>query len=283
MSDIPILEICIDSVASAIAAEQGGAARVELCQNLFEGGTTPSVGTVYRTLERVGIKVNAIIRPRGGDFLYSDDEFAVMQHDIVTLKGMGINGVVIGMLNADGTIDVERSSRLIELARPLEVTYHRAFDVTADPFRSLDDIIGLGVERLLTSGQEPSVLEGVELIAELVRRAGDDIIIMPGAGITEKNLPRIIRETGAKEFHVTGSASVLSNMEFRNERCFMGKALYAPEFSLKVTNPDKIRNYIQLLNNREYAWPSTGVNRQLRTAKPFFAFPPSSGLRPPSP
>jgi copper homeostasis protein len=174
-----------------------------------------------------------------------------MQHDIVTLKGMGINGVVIGMLNADGTIDVERSSRLIELARPLEVTYHRAFDVTADPFRSLDDIIGLGVERLLTSGQEPSVLEGVELIAELVRRAGDDIIIMPGAGITEKNLPRIIRETGAKEFHVTGSAPVQSKMEFRNERCFMGKALYAPEFSLKVTNPDKIRNYIQLLNNRE--------------------------------
>jgi copper homeostasis protein len=251
MSDIPILEICIDSVASAIAAEQGGAARVELCQNLFEGGTTPSVGTVYQTLERVGIKVNAIIRPRGGDFLYSDDEFAVMQHDIITLKEMGINGVVIGMLNADGTIDVERSSRLIELARPLEVTYHRAFDVTADPFRSLDDIIGLGAERLLTSGQEPSVLEGVELIAELVRRAGDDIIIMPGAGITEKNLPRIMRETGAKEFHVTGSAPVQSTMEFRNERCFMGKALYPPEFSLKVTNADKIRNYIKLLNDRE--------------------------------
>ncbi|MFT6561849.1 MAG: copper homeostasis protein [Limisphaerales bacterium] len=251
MSDIPILEICIDSVASAIAAEQGGAARVELCQNLFEGGTTPSVGTVYQTLERVGIKVNAIIRPRGGDFLYSDDEFAVMQHDIITLKEMGVNGVVIGMLNADGTIDVERSSRLIELARPLEVTYHRAFDVTADPFRSLDDIIGLSAERLLTSGQEPSVLEGVELIAELVRRAGDDIIIMPGAGITEKNLPRIMRETGAKEFHVTGSAPVQSTMEFRNERCFMGKALYPPEFSLKVTNADKIRNYIKLLNNRE--------------------------------
>jgi copper homeostasis protein len=251
MSDIPILEICIDSVASAIAAEQGGAARVELCQNLFEGGTTPSVGTVCQTLERVGIKVNAIIRPRGGDFLYSDDEFAVMQHDIITLKEMGVNGVVIGMLNADGTIDVERSSRLIELARPLEVTYHRAFDVTADPFRSLDDIIGLSAERLLTSGQEPSVLEGVELIAELVRRAGDDIIIMPGAGITEKNLPRIMRETGAKEFHVTGSAPVQSTMEFRNERCFMGKALYPPEFSLKVTNADKIRNYIKLLNNRE--------------------------------
>ena len=158
MSDTPILEICIDSVASAIAAEQGGGARVELCQNLFEGGTTPSVGTVYRTLEQVGIKVNAIIRPRGGDFLYSDDEFAVMQHDIVTLKEMGINGVVIGLLNADGTIDTDRSRQLIELARPLEVTYHRAFDVTADPFRSLDDIIALGVERLLTSGQEPSVL-----------------------------------------------------------------------------------------------------------------------------
>jgi copper homeostasis protein len=248
MSDTPILEICIDSVASAIAAEQGGAARVELCQNLFEGGTTPSLGTVFHTLERVGIKVNVIIRPRGGDFLYSDDEFTVMQRDIVALKEMGINGVVIGLLNADGTIDTGRSRQLIELARPLEVTYHRAFDVTADPFRSLDDIIGLGTERLLTSGQEPSVLEGVELIAELVRRAGDDIIIMPGAGITEKNLPRIRRETGAKEFHVTGSAPVQSNMEFRNERCFMGKALYPPEFSLRVTDADKTRNYVQLLS-----------------------------------
>ena len=251
MSDTPILEICIDSVASAIAAEQGGAARVELCQNLFEGGTTPSVGTVYRTLERVGIKVNAIIRPRGGDFLYSDDEFAVMQHDIVALKEMGINGVVIGLLNADGTIDTGRSRQLIELARPLEVTYHRAFGVTANPFRSLDDLMRLGVERLLTSGQEPSVLEGVELIAELVKRAGDDIIIMPGAGITEKNLPRIMRETGAREYHLTGSAPVLSKMEFRNERCFMGKALYPPEFSLKVTDADNIRNCVQLLTSGE--------------------------------
>ena len=249
MNETPILEICIDSVASAIAAEQGGAARVELCQNLFEGGTTPSVGTVYRALERVDIKVNAIIRPRGGDFLYSDDEFAVMQHDIVALKEIGINGVVIGLLNADGTIDIDRSRQLIELARPLEVTYHRAFDVTADPFRSLDDIIALGVERLLTSGQEPSVLEGVELIAELVRRAGGDIIIMPGAGITEKNLPRIMRETGAKEYHLTGSAPVQSKMEFRNERCFMGKALYPPEFSLKVTDADKIRNYCSILSD----------------------------------
>ena len=153
MSDTPIIEVCIDSVASAIAAEEGGAARVELCQNLFEGGTTPSIGTVHHALERVGIKVNAIIRPRGGDFLYSDDEFAVMQRDLVALKEMGINGAVIGLLNADGTIDTERSRQLIDLARPLEVTYHRAFDVSADPFRSLYDIIGLVVERLLTSGQ----------------------------------------------------------------------------------------------------------------------------------
>jgi copper homeostasis protein len=251
MSNSPLIEVCIDSVASAIAAEQGGAARVELCQNLFEGGTTPSMGTVYHALQRVGIKVNVIIRPRGGDFLYSDDEFAVMQHDIVGFKEMGINGVVIGLLNADGTIDIERSRQLIDLARPLEVTYHRAFDVTADPFRSLDDLIGLGVERLLTSGQEPSVLEGVELIAELVRRADKDLIVMPGAGINAKNLPRIIRETGAKEYHLTGSAMVKSKMEFRNERCFMGKALYAPEFSLKITDADKIQNCVHVLIGKE--------------------------------
>ena len=245
----PLLEICIDSVASAISAEQGGAARVELCQNLFEGGTTPSIGTVYQTLQRVGIKVNAIIRPRGGDFLYSSDEFEIMKRDIVTLKESGINGVVIGMLNADGSIDTERTQQLIELARPLEVTFHRAFDVSLDPFRSLENLIDLGVDRLLTSGQEPSVLEGVELIAELVRRAGDDIIIMPGAGITAKNLTRIIQETGAKEYHVTGSSPIASKMEFRNERCFMGKALYPPEFSMKVADPEKIRHYIDLLNN----------------------------------
>ncbi|MEC7883513.1 MAG: copper homeostasis protein CutC [Verrucomicrobiota bacterium] len=245
----PLLEICIDSVASAISAEQGGAARVELCQNLFEGGTTPSIGTVYQTLQRVGIKVNAIIRPRGGDFLYSSDEFEIMKRDIVTLKEAGINGVVIGMLNADGSIDTERTQQLIELARPLEVTFHRAFDVSLDPFRSLENLIDLGVDRLLTSGQEPSVLEGVELIAELVRRAGDDIIIMPGAGITAKNLTRIIQETGAKEYHVTGSSPIASKMEFRNERCFMGKALYPPEFSMKVADPEKIRHYIDLLNN----------------------------------
>ncbi len=245
----PLLEICIDSVASAISAEQGGAARVELCQNLFEGGTTPSIGTVYQTLQRVGIKVNAIIRPRGGDFLYSSDEFEIMKRDIVTLKEAGINGVVIGMLNADGSIDTERTQQLIELARPLEVTFHRAFDVSLDPFRSLENLIDLGVDRLLTSGQEPSVLEGVELIAELVRRAGDDIIIMPGAGITAKNLTRIIQETGAKEYHVTGSSPIASKMEFRNERCFMGKALYPPEFSMKVADPEKIRQYIDLLND----------------------------------
>ena len=246
-NNTPILEICIDSVASAIAAEQGGAARVELCQNLFEGGTTPSIGTVHQALERVNIKVNVIIRPRGGDFLFSNDEFESMKHDIVTLKAAGINGVVIGMLNTDGSIDNERTRQLIELARPLEVTFHRAFDVSADPFRSLDDLINLGIDRLLTSGQEPSVLEGVELISELVRRAGDDIIIMPGAGITPKNLTRIIRETGAKEFHVTGSSTVTSKMEYRNERCYMGKALYPPEFSIKVTDPEKIRHYGQLI------------------------------------
>ena len=230
-----------------MAAETGGAARVELCQNLFEGGTTPSIGTVNQTLERVGIKVNVIIRPRGGDFLYSNDEFEAMKHDIIALKEAGINGVVIGMLNANGSIDIERTRKLIELARPLEVTFHRAFDVSVDPFQSLNDLINLDVDRLLTSGQEPSVLEGVELIAELVRRAGDDIIIMPGAGITPKNLTRIIRETGAREYHVTGSSPLNSKMEFRNDRCFMGKALYPPEFSIKVTDPEKIRHYTQLL------------------------------------
>lgn len=248
MNPAYVLEVCIDSVTSAIAAETGGAARVELCQNLFEGGTTPSIGAIYNACEKTNIKVNVIIRPRGGDFCYSVDEMQVMKGDILALKETGVNGVVIGALKPDGHIDLEHCRELIDLARPLEVTYHRAFDVTPDPRKSLEELIELKVDRVLTSGQEPSVLEGVELIAELVRLAGEDLIVMPGAGITEKNLPRIVRKTRAKEYHVTGTRTMESPMTFRNERCFMGKALYPPEYSLKVADEKRIHNYCEILN-----------------------------------
>jgi copper homeostasis protein len=235
-----IIEVCVDSVESAIAAEQGGADRVELCDNLLEGGTTPSAGAIAIARGRLGIKLQVIIRPRGGDFCYSELEFAVMRHDVEVAKQLGADGVVIGMLTSDGEIDIERTRALIELAHPLSVTFHRAFDMARDPYRALEDLIGLGVDRILTSGQEPSVIEGLDLIAELVQLAGERVIIMPGGG-TERNVHKVVTRSGVREVHVTGTTSVESAMRFRNQRVFMGGELRPPEYARLTTDPEKIR------------------------------------------
>ena len=183
-----IFEICVDSVAGVRAAKAAGADRVELCADLLEGGITPSRGMIRqaRTIEGIGLHV--MIRPRGGDFLFDDDEFAAMRSDIETAKAEGADGVVIGLLSATGEIDIARTRELIALARPLSVTFHRAFDMTPEPFEALEALIELGVDRVLTSGQEASVLEGLPLIVELIERAGDRIVIMPGGGITARNI-----------------------------------------------------------------------------------------------
>ena len=234
-----ILEVCVDSVESAMAAERGGADRVELCDNLLEGGTTPSAGAIAVARDRLGIKLHVIIRPRGGDFCYSDIEFAVMRHDITLAKQLGADGVVIGILTSDGDVDIARTRELIELARPLSVTFHRAFDMSRDPYRALEDLIGLGVDRILTSGQEPSVIEGLDLIAELVRIAGERVIIMPGGG-TERNIKKVVARSGVREVHVVGTTSVESSMRFRNGRVFMGGELRPPEYTRTTTDPAKI-------------------------------------------
>jgi copper homeostasis protein len=233
------IEVCVDSVESAMAAERGGADRVELCDNLLEGGTTPSAGAIAIARQQLEIKLHVIIRPRGGDFCYSDVEFAVMRHDVAQAKQLGADGVVIGILTSDGDIDVERTRALIELARPLSVTFHRAFDMARDPYRALEDLIGLGIDRILTSGQEPSVLEGLDLIAELVQLAGDRVIIMPGGG-TERNIGKVVARSGVRELHVTGTTSVESPMRFRNARIFMGGELRPPEYTRATTDPEKI-------------------------------------------
>jgi copper homeostasis protein len=234
------IEVCVDSVESAMAAERGGADRVELCDNLLEGGTTPSAGAIAIARERLKIKLQVIIRPRGGDFCYSDVEFAVMRHDVALAKQLGADGVVIGILTSDGEIDVARTRELIELARPLSVTFHRAFDMSRDPYRALEQLIELGVDRILTSGQEPSVIEGLDLIAELVRLAGDRVIIMPGGG-TERNIHKVVARSGVREAHVIGTTSVESPMRFRNQRVFMGGELRPPEYSRLTTDPERIR------------------------------------------
>ena len=240
------LEVCVDSVESAMAAERGGADRVELCASLWEGGTTPSAGAIAAARERLGIKLHVMIRPRGGDFCYSEIEFDVMQRDISLAKQLGADGVVFGLLKTDGSIDVERTRVLIEMARPLNVTFHRAFDMTSDPWRALEDLIALGVDRILTSGQESSVVEGLDLITELVKRADNRIIIMPGGGLNERNIQRVVARSGVREVHVSGRVSVESEMQYRNERVFMGGALRPPEYLGSVTDAEKISRLRQM-------------------------------------
>jgi copper homeostasis protein len=243
MKNGTLFEICVDSVDAALAAQEGGGDRVELCADLLEGGTTPSAGTVQLTLEALRIPVNVIIRPRGGDFCYSDAEFEVMRRDVEMAKSWGANGVVIGVLDPNGTVDVDRTQALVEAARPLSVTFHRAFDVTRNPFEALETLIGLGVDRVLTTGQESSALEGLELIAELVRQAGGRIIIMPG-GINERTASRIVAGSGAREFHFAALSSVNGRMAYRNPRVFMGGELRPPEYALSITDPASVRSVI---------------------------------------
>lgn len=236
-----LLETCVDSIEGALAAQAGGADRVELCADLFEGGITPGPGTILLARERLKIGLNVIIRPRGGDFCYSDAEFEVMKRDVEFSKRAGADGVVIGILRPDGSVDVDRTGELVRLARPMSVTFHRAFDLTRDPFEALEDVISLGVDRLLTSGQEGTVVEGLDLLVELVRRAGKRVIIMPGGGINERNLAKVAAATGAREFHASGSTTVDGRMKYRTSRVFMGGALRSPEYTIRATDPNRIK------------------------------------------
>jgi copper homeostasis protein len=236
-----IFEICVDSAAAVRAAREAGANRVELCAALLEGGVTPSRGMIRQARKVDGVGLHVMIRPRGGDFLFDDDEMAVMCSDVETAKQEGADGVVIGLLTREGEIDAARSRKLIELARPLSVTFHRAFDMAREPLEALETLIGLGVDRVLTSGQEATVLEGLPLIVELVRRAGSRIVVMPGGGITSRNVQRIVAAARPREIHFACLASVESQMQFRREHVFMGGELRPPEFDRLTTSAPSIR------------------------------------------
>lgn len=246
MSKPVLIEVCIDSVASALAAQQGGAARVELCANLFEGGTTPSAGCIATVRKQLSIDLQVLIRPRGGDFYYSDEEFEVMKYDIQLAKELGVNGVVIGMLHQDGSVDKKRTKELVELAKPMNITFHRAFDMTPDPFLAMEEIIDLGINRILTSGQERTAFEGAELLAQLVEKSAQRIIILPGGGITERNLRKIVTKTGVTECHTSGRKSITSTMTYQKSHVFMGGELRLPEYGLSVVDAEKIRTLGQL-------------------------------------
>ncbi|MBK9529106.1 MAG: copper homeostasis protein CutC [Acidobacteria bacterium] len=239
MSDIKV-EICVDSVESAVAAQTGGAHRVELCDNLMEGGTTPSFGSIEVAKKLLDIKLHVIIRPRGGDFLYSETEFEIMKRDIEAAKKLGVDGIVIGLLDSDGNIDTQRTAELVELSRPMTVTFHRAFDVCRDPLKAIDELAEIGVDRILTSGQEATAVEGLDMLADCVRHAASRITIMACGNLNERNINKVVAATGVKEVHFTAFADVASGMRFRNERVFMGGTLRPPEYSRSVTDAGRV-------------------------------------------
>lgn len=241
------LEICVDSIESAIIAQNAGADRIELCANLCEGGTTPGYGTIAAVRENLTIGMNVIIRPRGGDFLYSHDDYEIMKREIDLCGECGADGIVIGILKSDGSIDIERTAKLTELARPMSVTFHRAFDLCSDPVKGLEDIVSSGADRLLTSGQKNKVIDGTELIRRLIAQSKNRIKIMPGSGINISNIDRIARLTGAEEFHLTGRKVTNSEMIFRNSEILMGGCSDIPEYSRKIADYDMIRSIIDKL------------------------------------
>jgi len=209
-----LIEIATSDFNTTRSAVNGGADRIELCANLAEGGTTPSYATIKRCREAFDVSIYPIIRPRGGDFLYTKDEFAIMKRDVELCKELGCDGIVIGLLNMDGSIDRTRTSQLVETAYPLGVTFHRAFDRCKDANEALEQLIEIGVERILTSGQKPSVVDGVDLVAELNKRSDGRIIIMPGSGVRKENIKMLAEKTGCTEFHSSLRGKRKSDMQF---------------------------------------------------------------------
>jgi copper homeostasis protein len=241
-----LLEVCIDSVESAIAAEQGGAKRVELCADLLEGGITPGAGLIASVRRHISIDLFVMIRPRGGDFFYSDLEFEVMQEEIARALELGANGVVLGLLDLDGRVDVARTRALVELAAPLPVTFHRAIDMTPDLKAALEDVIETGAARILTSGGAPSAPEAIDVVSRLVEVAGSRIGIMPGSGLKAKNITAIAQATGAHEFHTSARSAIPSPVRFRKQGMALGDALDR-EYSRFVVLPETVRAIVAAL------------------------------------
>jgi len=233
------LEVCANSYSSALAAQNGGAIRVEFCDNLAEGGTTPSYGQIALAKKNLSIAIWPIIRPRGGDFLYSDIEFELMKEDIIACKSLKCDGIVIGILQSDGSIDKTRCAELIALAQPMGVAFHRAFDMSNNMDQALEDLIELKFKRVLTSGGAANAPSGIKKLAQLVKQANGRITIMPGAGINEANIQELISQTGATEFHASAKAFVASKMKYRNTETKMGSI--EDEYRYELTSEEKVK------------------------------------------
>ncbi|MBT1700227.1 copper homeostasis protein CutC [Fulvivirgaceae bacterium PWU4] len=243
------VEIVVYNIVSALKAQEGGADRIELCDNPGEGGTTPSFGTIEVVRQNLSIDVFVMIRPRGGDFHYSSYEFHAMKRDIYQCQKLSVDGVVLGILNADGTIDKKRCRELVEKARPLKVTCHRAFDMAKDPFQALEDCIEVGFDRILTSGQQPQAIKGAELLGELVKRANGRITIMAGSGVNENTVEEIVAKSRVKEIHFSAVATKESAMQFRNPQIAGMGSDEGSEFRLRTVDPEKVRKIRALAEN----------------------------------
>ncbi|KAK5578472.1 hypothetical protein RB653_008143 [Dictyostelium firmibasis] len=269
-------EVCVDSLSSCIEAIKGGAGRLELCSSLFSGGLTPSYGLMKTLKEYIEVNNNnnnnknnnnnpiidvfVMIRPRSGDFLYNQDEITIMKHDIELVKQISkecpsFSGIVIGLLNSDGTIDKQNTEELVQLASPLSVTFHRAFDMSRNYIESFNTLKSINcdgggkISRILTSGLESSVLEGIDTIKDLIKLSKPThITILPGGGITQKNINKIIKKTKLQEYHISGRTISDSKMQFRNTSIFMGGSLRESEYSYGIVDKNKIQDFINKSN-----------------------------------
>lgn len=243
-----LFEVCANSVESCLAAQAGGADRVELCAGIPEGGTTPSYGDIATARELLThTRLHVIIRPRGGDFLYTPLEQRIMLKDIESARRLGADGVVFGCLTPEGDIDIALMNQLLEAAQGMSVTFHRAFDVCRQPKQALETLIQLGCHRILTSGAQPTAEQGIPLLKELQAQADGRIILLAGCGVNENNIARIASETGIREFHFSAREQLTSGMQFRNEAVSMGGTVCIDEYSRPVTTAERVRKTIGAL------------------------------------
>jgi copper homeostasis protein len=239
-----IIEIATTDFITTKTAVEGGADRIELCAALTEGGTTPSAGMIKQCRQAFDVQLFPIIRPRGGDFLYTEDEFEIMLHDVKLCRDLGCDGIVTGLLKKDGSIDKKRTEKLVQAAYPMEVSFHRAFDRCKDPLEAMEQLISIGCQRILTSGQQPTAPQGIDLIAELVKVAADRIIIMPGSGVRKENLKELALKTGATEFHSSLRGRSKTKMEFLHPAFAASEESY----SNPSVDPEEVKALRKALN-----------------------------------
>jgi copper homeostasis protein len=236
-----ICEVVVYNFDSAMKAQEGGADRIELCDNPGDGGTTPSYGMIEQVRQNISMDVYVMLRPRGGDFLYTNYEFHIMKRDLIQCQRLSVDGIVFGMLTEDGKIDMKRCKEIIAKARPLKITCHRAFDMTRDPFEALEDCIDVGFDRILTSGHKSTALEGIDLIQQLVLKANGRISIMAGSGINENSVSQVVNKSGVKEIHFSAVTPLPSRMSFQNEHISKMGNKSGSEYLIRSVDPQQVK------------------------------------------